>query len=146
MHLGNFVTAEEAALCVARTPEGQAAAAKRPAAAPPLTSEEVGRRGARSLRRKELPGCREQVLTAVGPEAEVGAQEEAEEEAEEEEADVVVLNATVVEEEAEEEAEEAEDVQAAVVEMVEVVQVMEPEDFVDEGGRSEGRAKRPRNT
>ena len=40
MYLGNFVTAEEAALCVARTPEGRKAA-KRPAAAPPLTSEET---------------------------------------------------------------------------------------------------------
>eukprot|EP00964_Phaeocystis_antarctica_P157158 scaffold127220_cov63-Phaeocystis_antarctica.AAC.1 len=39
--LGSFATAEEAALCVARKPEGQAAA-KRAAAAPlPLTSEEV---------------------------------------------------------------------------------------------------------
>ena len=38
--LGCFATAEEAALCVARTPEGQAAA-KRAAAAPPLTSEEA---------------------------------------------------------------------------------------------------------
>ena len=35
--LGSFATAEEAALCVARSPEGQAAA-PRPAAAPPLTS------------------------------------------------------------------------------------------------------------
>ena len=44
VHLGGFATAEEAALCVARTPEGQAAAAaaaERPAAAPPLTSEEA---------------------------------------------------------------------------------------------------------
>jgi hypothetical protein len=40
VHLGSFATAEEAALCVARSPEGQAAA-KRPAAAPPLTSEEA---------------------------------------------------------------------------------------------------------
>ena len=40
VHLGCFATAEEAALCVARTPEGQAAA-KRAAAAPPLTSEEA---------------------------------------------------------------------------------------------------------
>jgi len=39
--LGMFVTAEEAALCVARTPEGQAAAAERAAAAAPLTSEEA---------------------------------------------------------------------------------------------------------
>ena len=41
--LGYFATAEEAALCVARSPEGQAAAKrpKRPAAAPPLTREEA---------------------------------------------------------------------------------------------------------
>jgi len=41
VHLGYFTTAEEAALCVARTPEGRAAAAERAAAAPPLTSEEA---------------------------------------------------------------------------------------------------------
>ena len=39
--LGSFVTAEEAALCVARSPEGQAVAAERAAAAPALTSEEA---------------------------------------------------------------------------------------------------------
>ena len=38
--LGSFATAEEAALCVARSPEGQAAA-KRPAAPAPLTSAEA---------------------------------------------------------------------------------------------------------
>ena len=38
--LGTFATAEEAALCIARTPEGQAAA-KQAAAPPPLTSEEA---------------------------------------------------------------------------------------------------------
>ena len=38
VHLGRFTTAEEAALCVARSSEGQAAA-KRAAAAPPLPSE-----------------------------------------------------------------------------------------------------------
>ena len=38
VHLGCFATAEEAALCVARTPEGQAAAAERAAV---LTSEEA---------------------------------------------------------------------------------------------------------
>jgi len=38
--LGSFATAEEAALCIARSPEGQDAA-KRAAAAPPLTSEEA---------------------------------------------------------------------------------------------------------
>ena len=36
--LGSFATAEEAALCIARSPEGQAAAAKR--AAPQLSQEE----------------------------------------------------------------------------------------------------------
>eukprot|EP00964_Phaeocystis_antarctica_P119934 scaffold83688_cov53-Phaeocystis_antarctica.AAC.3 len=44
MSLGNFATAEEAALCIARTPEGQAAAEKAAAApppTPPLTSEEA---------------------------------------------------------------------------------------------------------
>ena len=40
MHLGSFATAEEAALCIARSPEGQAAA-QRAATAPPLTSEEA---------------------------------------------------------------------------------------------------------
>ena len=39
VHLGCFATAEEAALCFARTPEGQAAA-KKAAAAPRRTSEE----------------------------------------------------------------------------------------------------------
>ena len=38
--LGCFATAEEAALCIARSPEGQKAA-QRAAAAPPLTSEEA---------------------------------------------------------------------------------------------------------
>ena len=38
--LGCFATAEEAALCIARSPEGQAAA-KRASAAPLLTSEEA---------------------------------------------------------------------------------------------------------
>ena len=36
VHLGYFATAEEAALCVARSPERQAAAAERAAAAAPL--------------------------------------------------------------------------------------------------------------
>ena len=39
--LGSFVTAEEAALCIARTPEGQAAAQWAAAAPVPLTSEEA---------------------------------------------------------------------------------------------------------
>ena len=41
VHLGIFATTEEAALYIARSPEGQAAAANRSAAAPPLTSEEA---------------------------------------------------------------------------------------------------------
>ena len=41
VHVGMFFTAEEAALCVARSPEGQAVAAERAAAAVPLTSEEA---------------------------------------------------------------------------------------------------------
>eukprot|EP00964_Phaeocystis_antarctica_P086077 scaffold54461_cov66-Phaeocystis_antarctica.AAC.1 len=41
VRLGCFATAEEAALCVARSPEGQAVAAERAAAAAPLTSEEA---------------------------------------------------------------------------------------------------------
>jgi hypothetical protein len=41
VYLGSFATAEEAALCVAQSPEGRAAAAERAAAAPPLTSEEA---------------------------------------------------------------------------------------------------------
>ena len=41
LHLGCFATAEEAALCVARSPEGQAAAERAAAAPLPLTSEEA---------------------------------------------------------------------------------------------------------
>ena len=40
VNLGSFATAEEAALCVARSPEGQAAAQKAAAATRPVTSEE----------------------------------------------------------------------------------------------------------
>ena len=47
VYLGAFATAEEAALCIARSPEGQEAA-KRAAAAPPLTAT---RRGSRRRRR-----------------------------------------------------------------------------------------------
>ena len=41
VRLSSLATAEEAALCVARSPEGQAVAAERAAAAVPLTSEEA---------------------------------------------------------------------------------------------------------
>ena len=39
--LGMFATAEEAALCIARSPEGQAAAQRAAAAPPPLPSKEA---------------------------------------------------------------------------------------------------------
>ena len=41
VYLGSFATAEEAALCIARSPEGRAAAKKAAAPAPQLTSEEA---------------------------------------------------------------------------------------------------------
>ena len=41
VHLGSFTTAEEAALCIARSPEGKAAAAERAAAAPLLTKDQA---------------------------------------------------------------------------------------------------------
>ena len=104
--LGSFATAEEAALCVARSPEGQAAA-KKAAAAASLTSKKVGRQDARSIRRKKLPGRREQVGNAVGARS---AEEVAAEE------DVLMVEVEVVEAE---EAEEAEDVQVEVVGVVE---------------------------
>ena len=92
--LGMFATAEAAALCVARSPEGQAAAAKKAAVA--------ARRGARSIRRKTAPGAR-------------SAEKEAEAVVEVEVWEVV---------EAEEGEAEAEDVQIAVetVEVVEVME------------------------
>ena len=43
VHLGYFATAEEAALCIARTPEGRAAASAAAAAQPPMTAEEAVR-------------------------------------------------------------------------------------------------------
>ena len=42
VHLGRFTTAEEAALCVARSPEGRKAAERVASAAAPLMSEEEG--------------------------------------------------------------------------------------------------------
>merc|ERR1740124_958632 len=41
VHLGYFATAEEAALCIARSPEGKEAAQRAAAAPVPLTSEEA---------------------------------------------------------------------------------------------------------
>ena len=42
VYLGSFATAEEAALSVARSPEGQAAAQRAAAAPPPLTGDDNG--------------------------------------------------------------------------------------------------------
>ena len=42
VHLGRFATAEEAALCFARSPEGRAAAQRAAAAPPPLTGDDNG--------------------------------------------------------------------------------------------------------
>ena len=55
MRLGRFDTAEEAALCVARTPEGQAAAAERAASVPqPRRSEEEGQGSAPARRSRAV--------------------------------------------------------------------------------------------
>ena len=77
VHLGSFATADEAALCVARTPEGQEAATR--PAAPPLPRRQAGSGGGRAhsctrqpaprrrrpssgsgrrRRRRSRPGCR----------------------------------------------------------------------------------------
>ena len=111
VRLGYFATAEEAALCIARSPEGQAA--------PPLTGEEAERRAARSIRRKELLGRWEQVLTSLAArttEEEEGEAEEAEEE-EEAEAEAEAEEEAEAEAEGEAEAEaEVEAVEAALEE------------------------------
>ena len=63
VHLGMFVAAEEAALCIARSPEGQAAAERaaaveRAAAALPMSEEQLAARRAvldkRAAQRVEL--------------------------------------------------------------------------------------------
>ena len=61
VHLGSFATAEEAALCVARSPEGQAAAGLA-AAAPSLREWIIEQQ---RLRRKELLSRWEQVLSTL---------------------------------------------------------------------------------
>ena len=48
--LGSFATAEEAALCVARSPEGRAAAERAASAPQPRRSEEEGQRNAPATR------------------------------------------------------------------------------------------------
>ena len=62
VYLGYFVTAEEAALCVARSPEGQAAAGLAAAPRMPLTEWIIEQQ---RLRRKELLSRWEQVLSTL---------------------------------------------------------------------------------
>ena len=166
VHLGCFATAEEAALCVARSPEGQAAA-KQAAAAPPLTSEEArqqargggadaaqGRQQGGLLRRvPRKPGQPKPYQAQVrrgGKMVYLGSFATAEEAAlcvarspeGRAAAERAAAAPLLTSEEAEVvevlEAEEVEE-EAENVQMVEVVAVMEPEVVVDEGGRSKGR-------
>ena len=175
VHLGNFATAEEAALCIARTPEGQAAS-KRPAAAPPLTSDEarqqaeaegltlivadnkVGYFGVCRVNPSKPKPYQARVRRG-SKDVHLGSFATAEEAAlciarSPEGRDAAKRAAAappLTSEEAEVvevlDAEEVEQVceEAENVPMVEVVEVMEPEVVVDEGGRSKGRPKRRRN-
>ena len=62
VYLGSFATAEEAALCIARSPEGQQEAAKRRAAATPLKREKVRQqaREAAEFREIRVQSCEEE--------------------------------------------------------------------------------------
>ena len=173
MHLGNFVTAEEAALCIARSPEGQEAAKRAAAAPPPLTSEEarqqaraegltllvvdnnVGYFGVRHIPGKPKPY--EARVWRGGKLVSLGSFVTAEEaalciarspEGRAAAAKQASAPPLLTSEEAEVvevlEAEQVEE-EAEDVPMVEVVEVMEPGVVVDEGGRSKGRPKRRRN-
>ena len=174
VHLGLFATAEEAALCVARSPEGQAAA-KRAAAAALLTNEEAQQQAeveGLTLRKADntagyfgvnhRPGQPKPYAVQVrrgGKVVYLGHFATAEEaalcfarspEGRAAAAPKAAAARLLTSEEAEVvevlEAEEVEE-EAVNVQMVEVVAVMEPEAVVDAGGRSKGRpkAKRRRN-
>ena len=54
VHLGSFVTAEEAALCVAQTPEGRAAAERAAVAPQPRRSKEEGQGNAPATRSRAV--------------------------------------------------------------------------------------------
>ena len=84
VYLGSFTTAEEAALCVARSPEGQAAAQRAAAAPPPLTGEDDGGDDVGEEGEEEI-----QVLDAV--EVQVASDDDDEEEALAMEAEEVTL-------------------------------------------------------
>ena len=174
VHLGFFTTAEEAALCVARSPEGQAAV-ERAAAAPPLTSEEArqqvqaegltllvagnmaGYFGVSLFKPGQPKPYRAQVSRG-GKMVHLGSFATAEEAAlsvarslEGREAAKRAAAARLLTSEEAEVVEvlEAEEVdeheEAENVQMVAVVAVMEPEVVVDEVARSKGRPKRQRN-
>ena len=64
--LGHFATAEEAALCFARSPEGQAAA-KKAAAAPPLTSEEAQQQAEAPLQPSSPPPAPPATVRCTAP-------------------------------------------------------------------------------
>ena len=166
VYLGIFATTEEVALCVARSPEGRAAA-ERAAAAPPLTGEEARQQAQAegltllkadnkagyfgvSLANPGQPKPYEARVRRGGTTVYLGSFATAEEAAlcvarspeGRAAADRAAAAPLLTSEEAEVvevlEAEEVEE-EAENVPMVEVVAVMEPEVVVDEGGRSKGR-------
>ena len=167
-----FATAEEAALCVARLPEGRAAA-KRPATPAPLTCEEARQQaeaeGLTLLKAQNSTGYFGVYLVhpgqpkpyqakvrrggkfvslggfATAEEATLCAARSPEGRAAAQKAAAARLLTS--EEEEVVQVLDAEEVveEAESVQMVEVVAVMEPEVVVDEGGCSKGRPKRRRN-
>jgi len=170
--LGHFTTAEEAALCIARSPEGQAAA-ERPAAAPPLTSEEARQRAEAEgltllkadntagyfgvhLSHPGKPKPYQAKVNCGGKDVTMGSFATTEEAAlciaRSPEGRAAARRAAAAPPLTSDEADmvevlEAEEVEeeAENVQMVEVVAVMVPEVVVDAGGRSTGRPKRRRN-
>ena len=70
-HLGGFATAEEAALCIARTPEGRAAAAKRAASAPPPRPDPAAIEVAAQEAAEATEAEAAETAAAAGAEAEV---------------------------------------------------------------------------
>ena len=70
-HLGHFSTAEEAALCVARSPEGQAAA-ERAATAPPPTSSGQGKGKGKGKALPDKPAAKEESAAPPIPSADAG--------------------------------------------------------------------------
>jgi len=173
VYLGSFATAEEAALCIARSPEGKEAA-KKSEAAPLLISEEARQQaraeGLTLLKAQNSTGYFGVYLVhpgqpkpyqakvrrggkfvslgsfATAEEATLCAARSPEGRAAAQKAAAARLLTSEEEEVVQVlEAEEVEEEAAENVQMVEVVAVMEPEVVVDEGGRLKGRPKRRRN-